>query len=363
MSAALLERLDALIGELFPGARVESVRPLGGDEELDDEGTAKGTGYGRSLLLGVVDGDGGKRKLVLRTNRDGQFGHERRSDRAEGALLAYDTFGLLPRHSRALDVGAITDDGGFRSLRDCGEFYWLTDYAPGEPYADDLRRIASDGLENRDRRRSEVLAEYLARLHDRKIDAPGRYRRAIRDLIGGGEGLFGLADSYAADVPGAPLQRVRRLEAKAAEWRWRLRGREARLCRSHGDFHPFNILFEASGEPYLLDTSRGSEGDPADDTTCLSINYLFFALEHPGSWEGGFQALWRDFWRRYLELTGDDEVFETAPPYVAWRTLVLVSPIWYPQSPPEARAKLLDFAEASLDSGRLDIDAARELFS
>ena len=73
-------------------------------------------------------------------------------------------------------------------------------------------------------------------------------------LVGSGEGIYGVVDHYPADVPGAPWTRLASIERRCAEWRWRLREHEGRLCRTHGDFHPFNILFDGD-KLVLLDAS------------------------------------------------------------------------------------------------------------
>ena len=77
------------------------------------------------------------------------------------------------------------------------------------------------------------------------------------------------------------------------DWRWRIKHRTHRLCRVHGDFHPWNILFREDTDFTLLDRSRGEWGEPADDTTCLSINYLFSSLLRSGRLEGPFEKMFR----------------------------------------------------------------------
>jgi hypothetical protein len=108
----------------------------------EGEATTKAAGYGLPLRVRVVGPDLVEQSLVLRTASANDFGHDRRSDRALGMLLAYDTFPRIPRHIQALDVGAVLEDGRLVSLRDAKEHYLLTTYAPGVPYAEDLRRIA-----------------------------------------------------------------------------------------------------------------------------------------------------------------------------------------------------------------------------
>src|SRR5690606_17668872 len=141
----------------------------------------------------------------------------------------------------------------------------------------------------------------------------------------------GLCDSYPDGHPVATSQRLERIEKACVEWRWRLRGHGERACRTHGDFHPFNILFRADVDFTALDCSRGAVGEPADDVTCLSINYLFFALASGrAQFDGPLRTLWDTFWARYLEVTGDHEILQMVAPFFAWRGLVVASPVWYP---------------------------------
>jgi aminoglycoside phosphotransferase (APT) family kinase protein len=249
------------------------------------------------------------------------------------------------------------------SLRDAGEFYLLTTYAAGRPYAEDLRRIAHAGqLGTHDTARVETLARYLVELHSVRVPDPPRYVRAVRDLVGSGEGIFGLTDSYSRDVAGAPPARLHAIERRALEWRWRLSRKSERLARAHGDFHPFNVLFTDEGELSLLDTSRGSIGEPADDVTCMAINYVFFALERPASWQHAFSKLWYRYWSVYLSESGDSEILELAAPFLAWRALVLASPAWYPAVTAEQRDRLLGLIERALDTERFDPRFAEQCF-
>ena len=243
------------------------------------------------------DAAGAEKKLVFHTAHADVFGHDRRADRAAEMLLSYDRFPLIPGHSRALDVGAIQNEGRkLISLRDAGEFYLLTSYAEGHVYADELRRVAREGaLTDLDRAHCDALARQLVEVHGEKYDRAPCYRRFVRDIVGSGEGIFGMIDGYPPDVPAAPRSRLKAIERRCVEWRWRLRGHEQRLCRIHGDFHPFNIVFGDRSELTLLDASRGCVGDPADDVTCLAINYVFFAIERPEAWQRAFRALWQRF--------------------------------------------------------------------
>jgi hypothetical protein len=354
------ERLSRLVAGLLPGARLAHAAPLAPDG-VERGGTAKGTGYGVPMRL-VVWHEGRERVLVLHTARADAFGHDRRADRAHELLQAYDTFGGIPRHVRALDVGAVGEGGELVSLAGTGEFYLLTEYAPGRTYATDLRRVAIDGEALAvDVERARALARYLVELHRERRPDPARYARALRDLVGHGEGIAGVVDNYGPDVPSASPARLQAIEAACLGARWRLRDRGgARLCRTHGDFHPFNILFDEGGSLALLDASRGCEGDAADDVACLAVNYVFFALETKGTWAKGFRPLWRAFWGTYLEESGDADVLKAAPPYLAWRALVIGNPTFYPRLDPATRDRLLGLAERALAAGTLDPDWADE---
>jgi len=362
LKPAFEQALDRLIARLRPGFTLKSVSRLGGDEPLAGEATEKGIGYGVSLRAVAAGPGGEEQSFVFHTAGANDFDHDRRADRAELAVLAYDTFGGIPGHVRPLDFGAISSDGDLISLAGSGEFYLLTDFIPGAVYAEDLRRIAAERtLTDRDRARTEALARYLVSLHSQKGDRPPAYTRSVRNMVGDGEGVFGLIDNYPPDVEGAPAARLQAIEARCVEWRWKLRGRENRLSHTHGDFHPFNILFDQDDRLGLLDASRGCQGDPADDVTCLAINYVFFALGREGAWPA-LGELWRSFWRLYLEESGDPGVLEAAPPFFAWRALVLANPLWYPEAGPSVRDRLLGLAERTLAQERLAPGDAEELF-
>jgi hypothetical protein len=357
-----MKALIDLVRERFPGAAVVSVDRLGDDERASDA-TMKGTGFGVPIRVVLRERDGRERALVLHTARADDFGHDRRADRAAAMLLAYDTYGSVPNHVSAVDVGVIARDGALRSIADATEVYLLTEWVPGELYASDLRRIAVEGAHARDLHRADALTDYLTALHIRHQGRLAVYTRAVRDLVGSGEGIYGMIDGYDDDVPAAPPRRLARIEQRAAEWRWRLCGRETRVARIHGDFHPFNILFTGERELTLLDASRGAAGEPADDVTALAINFVFFAIDTPGAWERGLSNLWHRVWSRYMNATSDHEILEVAAPWLAWRALVVCNPRWYPNLSAEGRDRILAWVERALEARRFDPRSADEVVS
>jgi len=356
----LMRELGSLAGRLYPDSQLVGVDELGPDAGHGEN--EKAAGYGRVLRLTLRDSKGGTRRLTFHTANSDEYGHDRRSDRAAEMLLAYDDFRGLPSHVRPVDVGAVLRDGRLESLRDAGEFYLVSSWAEGQLYVDDLRRLAATGLLTAlDGARSEALIGYLGELHSAPPPNAIGWRRAIRDLLGHGEGIFGVIDAYPADTPAAPPARLQAIEASCLAWRWRLRDRTERLRRTHGDFHPFNIVFDGSTVT-LLDASRGCLGDPADDVTALAINYVFFALQHPGSWRPALGVLWHRLWNGYLARTGDAGLWEVAAPFLAWRSLVVASPRFYPGLAEPVRDALLRLAERALAHDRFDPGWADELF-
>lgn len=348
-----------LVRGRWPGAEVVRIEALAPD--TGEGATGKAEGYGQPLRI-RVRAEGQEHTLVLRTATPNDFGHNRRADRAEAMVLDYDTFNLIPRHVRALDIGAVGPGGRLISLREAEELFILTTYAPGTLYVDDLRAVAARREARAlDVERCEALARYLVQLHREPLGPPAAYVRAVRDLVGHGEGIFGMVDGYPVDTPAAPPERLQRIERKCVDWRWKLRGRASRQRRTHGDFHPFNVVFEEGTRFTLVDASRGCQGDPADDVTAMAINYVFFAMEAPGAWAGGLGALWRRFWTVYLDESRDTGLVEVVAPFLAWRALVVCSPRFYPHLGAEARDTLLDWIEYVLDAPRFAPESAEGL--
>lgn len=348
---ALPPSLARRLAELMPGAEVVSWKSIGRDAGADE--TLKGIGYAKVMKVQLRRPDGSDAAVVFHLATADDFGHDRRADRAANQLLAFDTFASIPRQVKALDVGALTGDGQLVPLASAGELYLVTEWAEGEVYASDLRRLATGPATELDLARLDGLAKVLGELHAQRVARPAAYTRAVRDLVGSGEGIAGIVDGFGAGAPGAPRARLDALERRCLAWRHRLKGRTERLRRTHGDFHPFNLLFAPGhAAPTLLDASRGAAGDPADDVACLGLNFLFFALGHEGTAKALREA-WRHWWATCAR-SGDVDVLEAAAPYLAWRALVVANPAWYPHLGEGERHRLLAFAERALDAPRFD---------
>ena len=314
----------------------------------------KGFGYGTPVRVDYEAADQKPHTAVIHTISAGPFGHEHMADRARILLWEHKTFNRLPRHVRALDVAGFDSNEELVSLGKVDELCLLTEFIEGTGYFCDLERIRESGVATSlDFERADALCDYLAEIHREPVNDVGLYTRRIRELVGDGECIMGLADSYPPH-PIITAKVLEEIERRCVTWRWRLKNWAHRLRQVHGDFHPWNILFQNGVEFALLDRSRGEYGDPADDVTCLTANYLFFSLQRSGRLEGCFHNLFLRFWDRYLEKTGDPQILEVVAPYFAFRGLVMASPLWYPNLPETVRQRLVTFILTVLDNPAFD---------
>jgi hypothetical protein len=345
---------------------VLALRPLKGMEDgaPDDP---KGFGYGVPFEVECIVGGEPRHLVVSRTRPVQGFGHDYPADRAWQALFGHVAYNSFPRHARSLDVGFVREGGGLVSAGDAAEFFQLVEKADGQLYWLDLDRLLALPLRPLDTERARALGRLLAQAHADKRDEPTLYERRIRELVGHGECLMGILDSYPHPYALLPPGECEALERALISWRWRLRGRAHRLSRVHGDFHPWNILFREGADFSVLDRSRGEWGEPADDVSALSINYLFFGLRRSAAeGRGGvaepFLALFRAFLDAYLDASGDRELLEVLPPFFAFRALVIAHPRWYPTLSHGTRTALLRFARTMAAPGAFKPDRLPGLF-
>jgi hypothetical protein len=276
-------------------------------------------GYGKPLLIRFL-ADGEARTAVLSSMRtEGGFGHDHFSDRAQILIWQHATFNRLPEHVRSIDCGYFTHDGRLKSAGDAEEYFLLMEEVEGVEYFLDLERIRADGATELDVERASTLSGYLADIHARKHDNRELYVRRIRDLVGHGECIMGLMDSYPDDLDFITGKELAEIERSCVDWRWKIKSRTDRLCMVHGDFHPWNVMFREGTDFTVLDRSRGEWGEAADD----QVIQLFYAF----------------------------------------RGLVVASPVWYPNLDREIRVKLFNFIRNTLSEDEFDYKNVNSYFS
>lgn len=324
-------------------------------------GELKGYGYGEPVKI-EFEVMGQRRAAVLETITPGPFGHEHMADRAQNLLWSHQAYNRLPHHVRSIDVGGFQSDGTLVSVANINEFFILTEFVSGDGYYRDLERIRDDdALQDIDCVRADALCDYLVDIHRTRGHDPQLYVRRVRELVGGSECIAGILDTYptAGDLT-ASGPALEALEHACVGWRWRLKPLVHRLRQIHGDFHPWNILFDAGDRFVVLDRSRGEWGDPADDVACLTMNYVFFALQRHGRLEGPLETLFTRFWQRYEHASGDQDLRAVVAPFLAFRALVMANPVWYPRLAVSVRRRLLALVRAVLAAPSFDPDRVND---
>jgi len=341
------------------GGRVEvlDARPLKAEGAGADD--PKGFGYGVPFEIECVV-DGMTRSLVVSRTRPAQgFGHDYLADRAWQALYGHVAYNSFPRHARSLDVGIVRGSGEISSVADATEFFQLVEKVDGSLYWLDLERMLEAPMREIDVSRAQELGRFLAEVHAVKRDEPTLYHRRVRELIGHGECLMGVLDSYPHPYPLLPPEVCEDIERTAVSWRWRLRTHAHRLSRTHGDFHPWNLLFRRETDFSVLDRSRGEWGEPADDVAALGVNYLFYGLRSRET--EPFRFLFCTFLETYLRESHDQEILEVLPLFLAFRALVIAHPLWYPELPDPLRRALILFARRMMLDSQFHPDDVRAL--
>jgi hypothetical protein len=339
---------------------VQRIYQLGENPENTD---LKGFGYGFPYVIEFTLNNK-PTKVVLETMRPGPNGHDHFSDRAGILIWQHSAFNKLPKHVHSVDVGAFENTGKLVSVGKCNEFFIVAEFIQGKLYHQDLDRIKETNQTTlQDIARCKTLSDYLANIHKTKNpNEPQLYIRRIRDLIGHGECIMGLTDSYPKQFECANQQYLIDVEKDCVTWRWKLKEKTHRLTQVHGDYHPWNLLFREGTDFTALDRSRGEWGEPADDIAALTINYLFYSLQKHGKLAEPWETLFNVFWENYLQKTSDQEVLEVIQPFYAWRGLVVASPVWYPNLTADVRTKLLSFVRNVLLQDRFDFKNVNSYF-
>lgn len=332
------EAIKSYLKERFPEARHVNIKKLGSGV------------HGSGFLIEIKTAKGINRYVIKSLMPEG-FAHDYPSDRAGIFLLDLEEFKNLSKHVKAVDVLSEMKDGSVKSIGGGKEYYLLMEEAEGINYFTDLKAMAEKkGLDEDDKAKICLMAEYLAEIHGVKKDSKTLYWRKIRDTIGHGECLMGVFDTYPDGVLG--YDEMAEIEKLAVDWRVRLKPKYHRLCQIHGDFHPGNIWFRNTRtqnvDMVLLDRSRGPWGDAADDVAALTINYIFFSINHFGRLHGAYLEAIRLFFDAYIKKTKDNELYEVLAPFYAFRGVVVANPVFYPEVTPENRQKIFNFVRGVL---------------
>ncbi|MBD3214429.1 MAG: aminoglycoside phosphotransferase family protein [Candidatus Lokiarchaeota archaeon] len=355
------EKIQTYLEELLDTKIViEYIGPIDKSKASDED--LKEFGYGKNLLIELIVNNE-KKSYIMSTMNKNEFGHQFFYDRAKSLLLAHSSYNKLPAHAKSIDVGSFTTEDEFKSAGDCKELFLVREKIDGTLYFQDLEKIVEiESVSPLDKERAKSLAEYLAIIHTPKEDTDALYKRRIRELLGHGECIMGLTDSYPNDLDFTTQKELKSIEKKCIDWRYKIKNKKERLCQVHGDFHPWNILFREKAEFSVIDRSRGEWGEAADDMTALSINYLFYSLQTEGKLMNEFFELFDLFWKTYLEKTGDHEILTLAAPFFAWRGLVIASPVWYPDLDSSIRRKIFKFIHEIFTVDNISIEGLKRYF-
>jgi hypothetical protein len=312
----------------------------------------------------------GRKSYVLKDLSPEGLGHDNPSDRASVFLLALDNYNTLPKHVRAVDVAALHEDGSLNSIGGGKDYFLLMEKAEGINYFDDLSELSiKKHLDDRDIRKIKLMSSYLAEIHSSRKDSKTLYWRKLRDTIGHGECLMGVFDTY----PDGTLmyEDMAIIIKKSVDWIAKLKPLYRRLSQVHGDFHPGNIWFTPPSTPLnkggdggvnfvLLDRSRGAWGDPADDVTALTINYIFFSIKHHGDIRGPYSEGLNLFFKEYIKLTRDTKLTSVVAPFFAFRGAVVANPIFYPELNSGQRNLIFKFVNNVLDAHMFEYERVND---
>ena len=230
---------------------------------------------------------------------------------------------------------------------------------PPEPRLPEaLRRLAGEGLaQEHEIALFRSLARSLVRLHLPTVDPPEpsrSYGASLLETIAGPRGVLALLDSLPPEpCPEHDPRRLQALERRFLAWRWRLRPRSERLRQVHRELRLEQVVVPQSGEVVLLSAGL-TLGDPALDVSAVAVALLALGAGDPLCWPDGYRLLADAFWSTYLADSGDHELLDVAPPFLAWRALQAAQGL-----PAPARRRLHAFVDEVLEQRSYNPDDLR----
>lgn len=290
--------------------------------------------HGLGFSIDTVDKTGNEKRYILKTLKGERFGHDYPSDRASVLIRALMDYNLLPRHVKVLNVGSIQNNGKLLSIGNPNDFFIVMEEGKGKDYWNDLDNIREEGvLKGENKERVKTLAKYLAEIHSINYNGDNGdhlYRRVVRDFVGHGELTMGVIDTFPDNLEFVDRKDLVKIVKKMVEWWDKIKDEHHRLRTIHGDFYPGNIWFN-DGELVVLDRSRFRYGEPADDTTCLTMNFINYSVLSFGELRDPFKELVELFFKEYFNKRNDSEMFKVSPLFFAFRGLVCIHPMFYSQ--------------------------------
>jgi len=320
--------------------------------------------HGMGFSIDTIDKTGKEKRYILKTLRGEGFGQDYPADRASVLIRALMDYNILPRHVKAVDVGSVQEDEKLLSIQKPKDFFIILEEAKGKDYWTDLDNIRDKGvLKSEDIKRIKILAKYLADIHSVNYTGNNRrhlYRRVVRDFVGHGELTMGVIDTFPDNLTFVSNSKLVEIVKKMVEWWGGIKKKDQRLTTIHGDFHPGNIWFD-NNELVVLERSRFRYGEPADDTTCLTMNFINYSVMSYGDFRDPFKKLTEIFFEEYFKHRNDKEMFEVSPLFFAFRAIVCIHPIFYSREWMRSRGFNEDRVKMADDSKKKIINFMRNV--
>lgn len=300
--------------------------------------------------------NGENKKVVIRIISPVDFSNDYAADRMASFWIQHHSSKLLPSHIKSLGIiGVNKRTKGIGVVDHYDEFIQVLEWAEGEEYFVDLEKIIKeDRASDDDFKKVILLSDYLVKIHKKKFrgakdQALSLYKRHTRDYVGS-RFMIDVLDTYPTEISFTSWDKLHKLVFEVYKYREKSKNNFLRLSKIHGDFHPGNVRFKDKNKFIILDASRAIWGEPADDVSCLGINYLWYSLRQTGKFKGIFKELFDTFWNNYIKKTGDQEINTILPLFIAIRSVVLKHPLYFSVND-KIRKKLLAFAYHSLKKG------------